>query len=137
MTATARKFWTPWRITWAVIASAAALAIAFVSWQYWLLKGGIFRTSGFDEVKWKLFSKKTTDFSCYRGGMAHDIKTNILYVGLTKTEVEKLLGTPDSYRTNVHEYLLGMCSGLRLDFDTLDVHFNSKGRLVNVQVVQH
>jgi len=69
--------------------------------------------------------------------MARDIKTNILHVGLTKTEVEKLLGAPDSHRANVHEYSLGMCSGLRIDFATLDVHVNSKSRLVNVQVVQH
>jgi hypothetical protein len=69
--------------------------------------------------------------------MAHDIKTNILHAGLAKTEVENLLGKPDSNRSNVHEYLLGMCSGLRIDFDTLDVQFDSKGRLLEVQVVQH
>jgi hypothetical protein len=69
--------------------------------------------------------------------MAHDLKTNILRTGLTKAEVEKLLGEPDSNRVTFHEYFLGMCSGLRIDFDTLDVHFDSEGRLVKVQVVQH
>jgi outer membrane protein assembly factor BamE (lipoprotein component of BamABCDE complex) len=69
--------------------------------------------------------------------MAYDLKTNILRAGLTKTEVEKLLGEPDANRANFHEYLLGMCSGLRIDFDTLDVHFDSDGKLVKVQVVQY
>ena len=82
-------------------------------------------------------AQRTTDASCYRGGMVHDLKTNILRAGLTKAEVEKLLGEPDSNRANIHEYLLGMCSGLQIDFDTLDVHFDSDSKLVKVYVVQH
>ena len=69
--------------------------------------------------------------------MAHDLKTNILRAGLAKTEVEKLLGQPESNRADVHEYDLGMCSGFRIDFDTLDIQFDSEGRLMKVQVVQH
>lgn len=137
MSTRARKSWTPWRIAWALVKSAGVLTVAFVGWQYWLFNGGIFRTSSFNEVEWKSLSKKTDDSSCYRGGMAHDIKTNILRAGLTKTEVERLLGAPDFNRADINEYFLGMCSGLRIDFDTLDVHFNPEGRLVKVQVVQH
>ena len=132
-----RKFWTPWRIVLALVAAAVVVVIAFVGWQYWLFKGGIFRTSSFNEAEWKSLNRKTTDFSCYRGGMAHDIKTNVLRAGLAKMEVKSLLGEPDSSRADVHEYFLGMCSGLRIDFDTLDVHFDSEGRLMKVQVVQH
>ena len=71
--------------------------------------------------------------------MAHDIKTNVLRVGLTHAEVEKLLGQPDQIKaeSEMYEYVLGMCSGLRIDYDTLDVHFDSGGRLTKVQVVQH
>ncbi len=137
MSIPARKSWTPWRIAWALAKGAVVLAVAFVGWQYWLFNGGIFRTSNFNEVEWKSLSKTTDDSSCYRGGMAHDIKTNILRAGLTKTEVERLLGAPDFNRDDISEYSLGMCSGLRIDFDTLDVHFNPEGRLVKVQVVQH
>ncbi len=82
-------------------------------------------------------ARRTTDSSCYRGGMAHDLKTNILRVGLTKADVEKLLGQPDSNRASIYEYLLGMCSGFRIDFDTLDVHFDSDSKVVKVYVVQH
>jgi hypothetical protein len=82
-------------------------------------------------------SRKTSDSSCYRGGMAYDITTNVLRVGLPKTEVERLLGVPDYKRANAYAYFLGMCSGLRMDFDTLDVHFDSQGGLVKTSVVQH
>ena len=137
MSPLARISRTPWRVACVFVATVGLLAVVFAVWQYWLFKGGIFRTSSFNEVEWRALSKRTTDSSCYRGGMAHDIKTNILHAGLLKIEVEKLLGAPDSNRADVHEYLLGMCSGLRIDFDTLDVHFDSEGRLSKVQVVQH
>lgn len=132
-----RKSWTPWRIVRTLVGATVVVVVAFIGWEYWLYNGGIFRTSSFNETKWKSLNRKTADFSCYRGGMAHDIKTNILRAGLAKTEVERLLGKPDSNRGDVHEYLLGMCSGLRIDFDTLDVQFDSEGRLMEVQVVQH
>jgi hypothetical protein len=134
MISSARKSWTPWRIAWTLLAGAG---VAFVGWQSWLFKGGVFRTSSFNEVEWKSLRKTTSDSSCYRGGMAHDIKTHILRAGVTKTEVEKRLGAPDSVKADVHEYFLGMCSGMRIDFDTLDVHFNPEGRVMKVQVVQH
>lgn len=69
--------------------------------------------------------------------MAHNIKTNILHAGLSQAEVEKLLGAPDSTKNEVHAYFLGMCSGLRIDFDTLDVHFTPAGKLLKVQIFQH
>jgi hypothetical protein len=137
MSRLASNFLTLWNIFCALIIITAVVVVAFVGWQYWLLNGGVFRTSSFNEVEWKSLKRKSGDFSCYRGGMAHDIKTNILRTGLTKTEVERLLGEPDFNRIDVHEYFLGTCSGFQIDFDTLDVQFDSEGRLVKVQVVQH
>ncbi len=69
--------------------------------------------------------------------MAHDIKTNVVHVGSKKTEFEALLGKPDRIQNNLYEYSLGMCSGLRIDFDTLDIHLNSDDRVTKVQIVQH
>lgn len=132
-----RKPWTFWRTVFGRVTGLLVVAFAFVGWQIWFFKGGVFRTSSFNEAEWRSLARKTTDASCYRGGMAQDLKTNILRIGLTKVEVEKLLGEPDSIRVTFHEYFLGMCSGLRIDFDTPDVHFDSEGRLVKVQVVQH
>lgn len=124
-------------MAFALLAGVGVLALALVGWQYWLFKGGIFRTSSFNETAWKSLNRKTTDSSCYRGGMAHELQTNLLRAGLTRAEVERLLGAPDSVKADVHEYFLGMCSGFRMDFDTLDVHFTPEGRVLAVEVVQH
>ena len=126
-----------WRIVRASVIAAVTLVVVFVGWQYWLFTGGVFRTSSFNEAEWKSLAREASDFSCYRGGMAHDIQSNKLRAGLTKDEVEKLLGAPDSNKGDIHEYFLGMCSGLRIDFDTLDVYFDSEGRLVKAQLHQH
>jgi hypothetical protein len=137
MSRLARNFPTLCNIFCTLIIVTAVVAVAFVGWQYWLYKGGVFRTSSFNEAEWKSLKRPLDDVSCYRGGMAHDIKTNILRSGLIKTEVEGLLGEPDFNKTDIHEYNLGFCSGFRIDNDTLDVHFDSEGKLAKVYVVQH
>lgn len=120
------------------VVTAMILASGFLAWQYWLYKGGIFRTSYFNKGIWTSLNKAgTSNSSCYRGGMAHDIKTNVLHVGLARANVEQLLGAPDIVKDETYEYFLGMCSGLRIDFDTLDVQFDSEGRVLKVEVVQH
>lgn len=131
------RYWTFWRILFVSLGTIAFFAIAFISWQYWLIKGGVFRTSSFDATEWKSLKVGTADSSCYRGGMVRDIQRNVLRVGLTREEVEQLLGAPDASRDSIHEYVLGMCSGWRIDFDTLDVRFDSTGRLLTTQVTQH
>jgi hypothetical protein len=129
--------WSAWRVVGTLLAVAFTALVIFVSWQYWLFTGGIFKTSRFHPQEWQLLSRKTDDISCYRGGMAHDIKTNILRPGQSTHDVEALLGKPDIIRDSVHQYYLGMCSGLRIDFDSLDVHFNTDGQVEGVYIVQH
>ena len=34
-------------------------------------------------------------------------------------------------------YALGTCSGLQIDVDTLDVHFNAEDKVEKVLIVQH
>lgn len=137
MSVVMRESWSPLRVVGVFLVVTIAVFSIFLGWQYWLFKGGIFRTSSFNEQEWKSLSRKTSDLSCYRGGMAHDIRTNVLRAGQPQEEVEKLLGKPDSDKGTVQEYFLGMCSGLRIDFDTLDIHFNAEGKLTSVHVVQH
>ena len=131
------KTWSPLRVVGTFFVIAFVALFLLVGRQYWLFTGGIFKTSSFNEQEWKVLNRKTDDSSCYRGGMAHDIRAKILRVGQSSNEVESILGKPDSIKGSVHEYLLGMCSGLRIDFDTLDVHFNTAGKLTSVHVVQH
>jgi hypothetical protein len=70
--------------------------------------------------------------------MAVDIKENVLRAGMSRADVIHLLGQPDYERPNGPlAYLLGMCSGLQIDVDTLDIHLNGDGKLTEVQIVQH
>lgn len=131
------RTWGAWRVVGTLLAVALGAFLLLLGWQYWLFTGGIFKTSKFHPQEWTSLSKKADDFSCYRGGMAHDIKTNILRTGQTIKEVEDVLGKPDSTKGSVHQYDLGMCSGLRIDFDSLDVHFNTDGQVEGVYIVQH
>lgn len=137
MTPSPRPRSSPWRIGLIVAIGLLTLLLAFVGWQYWLFKGGIFRTSRFDATEWRALAKASDDSSCHRGGMANDIRMNVLRVGQTSDEVQRLLGRPDSIRNGVHAYSLGMCSGLRIDFDSLDIHFDSNDRVTHVYIVQH
>lgn len=75
--------------------------------------------------------------TCYRGGMADDIKNLLLRKGMTKLELEQQLGKTDYEFPLKYQYVLGMCSGLGLDYDTLDIYFDSEGKLIDTAISQH
>jgi hypothetical protein len=129
--------WTILRVVKYAAISLLVAAVAVVGWQYWLFKGGIFSTSRFDSEKWKELSFNNDDFSCYRGGMANDLKDRVLLPTMSRASVENLLGKPDRSGVEDLEYTLGMCSGLRIDFDSLNVYFNEHGGLTRVAITQH
>ena len=132
-----QKTWTPIRIVAATLAAVVSLVLALLCWQIWVFLEGPFRTTRFDAIEWRNAKKTPDDWSCYRGGMAHDIGSRLLRNGQSQTEVKALLGEPDRFKATHFEYVLGMCSGLRIDFDTLDVHFSTDGKLVRIATVQH
>ena len=132
-----RRQWTPLRIVATTLAAATCLVLALLGWQLWLFQGGIFKTTRFDATEWRSANRGTSDSSCYRGGMAHDLRSRVLRKEQSQNEVKALLGEPDNVKTTHFEYFLGMCSRLRIDFDTLDVHFSTEGKLVNIAIVQH
>lgn len=106
----------------------------FVFW--WWASKGTFSTSKFDPEVW--FAKQTneSEMGCYRGGMAFDIRDTILVNGMPQEKVASLLGAPDSSKDSEYQYILGMCSGFRVDYDVLHVYFKD-GSLVNAEVYQH
>jgi hypothetical protein len=131
-----RRSWHWVKAAWAAVSGTVLLFAAFAGWEYWLFKGGVFRTSSFIEAKWRAQKRGSGDPSCYRG-MAIDLQTTILLPGLAKAEVKRLLGAPDYAEANVAEYALGMCSGLGIDLDTLNVHFDAGDKVDGVQIVQN
>ena len=96
-----------------------------------------FNDSKFDREVWLEFADND-DPDNPRGGMACDVRRIVLSKGKRKAEVLSLLGEPDFAKDEqVFKYNLGMWSGFRIDYDSLDVRFDAHGKAVEVQIVQH
>jgi len=73
-----------------------------------------------------------------RGKMVGDLRSRHLEAGMSREAVEELLGKPDwATYEYVWQYNLGMYSGYRIDYDSLDIHFDDDGRLSHIEIVQH
>lgn len=77
---------------------------------------------------------------CIRGGMVSDLQRRHLIPGTPRVNVVALLGpgrpTARGDKKGI-DYNLGMCSGFRMDFDSLIVAFDESDRLTNSWTVQH
>jgi SmpA/OmlA family protein len=121
-------------ITGTLLLALLILAAVF----FWWIHRGVFTVSRFDPTVWFASQTNETDSTCYRGGMAADIKDRLLKPGMTYQEVERLLGKPDGHSTpKEYQYILGMCSGFRMDYDTLHVYFNVDGKYERAAIIQH
>ena len=121
----------------AIGAFACALVALFVA-AHWWMTGGVFTTARFDSAVWLAPQTSETDTTCHRGHMAADIKERVLKREMTREDVERVLGKPDGYSTaGEYQYILGMCSGLLMDYDNLHVYFDSDGKYERAAIVQH
>jgi len=103
----------------------------------WLLTPNPFDDRQFDHKLW-LSSSNLDDRNNPRGQMFDDLRKRHLSKQLTKADVISLLGTPDNGQDAGRlSYNLGMWSGLRMDYDSLEVDFDSKGFLKRSFRVQH
>mgnify|MGYP001297361659 CR=1 FL=1 len=90
----------------------------------------------FDRVLWHHYAGNG-DSDNPRASMVADIKRDIS-TGTTRNQVMELLGEPDFEKSrSVFKYNLGMWSGFRIDYDSLDIHFDEYGQVVELRVVQH
>lgn len=132
--------WTAKRIIKIVavaIATLLLLAAVLLGAFIWWSSVGVFSTDKFDTVTWHAPVSDAQDVSCYRGGMAIDIRDRLLKLGESKQFVENLLGRPDFAAEGEYRYILGMCSGLGWDYDDLHVYFDKQGRITHATIIQH
>lgn len=116
---------------------AGLLALLVMSW-FWWGSYGVFRTDSFDATVWFEPHPDKSVNRCYRGGMAGDIKDRILTRDMVREDVILQLGQPDGKSTEQeYQYMLGMCSGLQIDVDTLNVYFDASGHYSQSRTVQH
>jgi hypothetical protein len=112
--------------------------VLLVGFAHWYMSGGVFWIGRFDEKAWAAVPSKDTRSECYRGRMAADIKNRLLKSSMGHGDVERLLGKPDGRSSpGEYQYVLGMCSGLQIDYDVLHVHFDVNGKLASASIRQH
>jgi hypothetical protein len=93
----------------------------------------------FDRETWLSYSLDHSD-DCIRDAMVSDLRTRYLHPGTDREAIEALLGPDDSapaMDNACREYMLGMCSGFRIDVDGLVVCYGTDGKLTESYTVQH
>lgn len=120
-------------VTGAIVALALAMFAAFVWWT----SHGVFTSARFDRDRWLARPDAVAETSCYRGGMANDIKSRLLLPGMSADAVVALLGRPDAESAQEYRYVLGMCSGMGWDYDDLHVYFDARGGFSHAAIIQH
>lgn len=134
---------TAWSFKRALKAAAiAVLAVVFslvalLGLLIWWGSAGVFSSEDFDPEKWRAPTTDAMDGTCYRGGMAEDVRGRLLVPGTSREEVERVLGRPDFKGPSEYRYVLGMCSGLGIDYDDLHVFFDDAGGVTHSSIIQH
>ena len=68
--------------------------------------------------------------ACLRGEMYRDLEKNYLLQGIQRSKVVELLGEPIKVTAdNCSDYVLGYCSGVKMDGDYLRVCFDERQKL--------
>ena len=128
------------RILLCAVGVLALLTIAgasrFLSDFYGLVNNP-FNDRRFSEKEWKEFHL-SDEPNNPRGRMAYDIRDHVLKTGMKRQDVLAILGQPDLYEGQEYiSYNLGMWSGFRMDYDSLDIHFDEHGGFTHVRILQH
>jgi hypothetical protein len=97
----------------------------------------IFKKDRFDKSLWIqdiAAGKLDNKLDCQRGRMTQDVIDNVLIKNLSKEDVVKLLGEPNSSGSMSFDYEIGWCTyidpnSLRIDFD--------ENRLVKAYILNH
>jgi hypothetical protein len=132
-------------LVWLV--SLAALAFFGLVVAIWsIVSDSPFDENDFDRTTW-LGMAGDMDPDNPRGGMAAALIEKLESKKLPREAVLELLGPPDYPCSALRypagpvdtclSYNLGMWSGFRIDYDTLDIYFNAENRVVRALTVQH
>lgn len=127
-------------IVYAVSLLGSALVFIFCALVSVTLVNGPYHSARFDSVKWQAgIPSDRNSTECYeRAAMAEDLQRELRWRRPARDEVIAMLGKPDSTSgTNQLSYDLGMCSGLRIDYDTFEIRFDPSGKVSDAFMQQH
>ena len=122
-----------------ILGIAAVIWIFIVIVAYLVLSPDhdIFKKDKFDKSLWIQdvgAGKLDNKLDCQRGRMTQDVINNVLSKNLSKEDVVKFLGEPNSSGSTSFDYEIGWCTyidpnSLRIDFD--------ENRLVKAYILNH
>lgn len=74
-----------------------------------------------------------------RQRMVKDLRQRYLRNGMTRQEIRQLLGKPDygSFSKDVDSYFIGVLGFMSVDASTLDIRYDSAGRVARSKIVEH
>lgn len=128
----------------AVIIIAILFTLLVLQLKYKIISP--FSGEDFNQETWfKYNNLGNKDYICLRGPMVYDLKDEYLHIKTTtKQEVVELLGTPDinnstsrRNKSNCIGYSLGMCSGIKIDYDYLYICFDNEKAITKTYTQQH
>lgn len=91
-----------------------------------------FQWERFNREKWLSYDHMgNNDNLCVRGPMVYSLRHFHLKRGMTKDATVEMLGQTFHTKKQCIEYILGMCSGIRIDYDVLGVCFDEKNSLTH------
>lgn len=128
---------SPW-FKWAGIAAGSTLVVVvgYVVYVVLVVLDNPFDNRAFDRELWMAYQQTVADNP--RGEMYEDLVANHLRPGTRRDAVIALLGEPERLRSDgCLSYNLGMWSGFRADYDTLDICFDAAGTLHDARRIQH
>jgi len=129
--------------------SALAVVLALLYGLYYWGQHPNWGNLRFDAPRWR--AAKRWDAHNVRGKMVRSLLREYDLVGMTRSQVERLLGPPDGAGRRVPDdlrvpaaiaaraprwwYLLGAYSGFRIDYDFLVLQFDDHGRVRRWRIV--
>jgi hypothetical protein len=129
---------TVWKLILVLVMVLAAFCLVAFLFVVGIVMHDPFSFSDFNQKKWFAPVSTAESLSCYRGSMGNDIVENVLKAGMSHQDVVNLLGPPEREETpRESEYVLGMCSGLGMDYDVLHIYFYQSGKLTHSEILQH
>lgn len=120
-----------------VYVAAVVLVALAAAWHFLLDPMRVFSAVEFDASQWR----KPPQFSgskaqCGRGAMAEHLRSKVLHSNMGRADIEGLLGPPSRKSDEEYMYVLGWCSGFRMDLDSLHIYFNKDGRYKSSSILQ-
>jgi hypothetical protein len=117
-----------------VVLALLFIVALYVVYVFWQLNQVFPKNINFDAALWQTSTSDGQDTP--RCLMRNDLEQNHLKFGMTRVEVNTLLGETQS-NGKVLNYYLGFCNPFGIDGESLALEFDDGDKLIHVRTIQH